>query len=72
MAGDAVYGLTDQGDLVVLKLSPEKCEVLASAHVLEPTHAAKGRKAVWAHPAFADRCVYFKNDKEIVCVSLAG
>lgn len=71
-AGTAVYGLTDQGDLVILKLEPEKCEVVASAHVLEPTHSAKGRKAVWAHPAFADRCVYFKNDKEIVCVSLAG
>jgi outer membrane protein assembly factor BamB len=70
-AGDAVYGLTDQGDLVILKLSPEKCEVLAKAHVLEMTHAAKGRKAVWAHPAFADRRVYMKNDKEIVCVSLA-
>jgi len=71
-AGEAVYGLTDQGDLVILKLSPEKCDILASAHVLEPTHAAKGRKAVWAHPAFAGKCVYFKNDKEIVCVSLAG
>lgn len=71
-AGAAVYGLTDQGDLVILKLSPDGCEVLAKAHVLEPTHAAKGRKAVWAHPAFADRCVYLKNDKEIVCVSLAA
>jgi outer membrane protein assembly factor BamB len=71
-AGNAVYGLTDQGDLVILKLSPDKCEVLASAHVLETTHAAKGRKAVWAHPAFADKCIYVKNDKEIVCISLAG
>jgi outer membrane protein assembly factor BamB len=71
-AGPAVYGLTDQGDLVILKLSPEKCEVLASAHVIEPTHAAKGRKAVWAHPAFANKCVYLKNDKEIVCISLAA
>lgn len=70
-AGEAVYGLTDQGDLVVLKLSPEKCEVLASAHILETTHAAKGRKAVWAHPAFADKRIYMKNDKEIVCVSVA-
>jgi outer membrane protein assembly factor BamB len=70
-AGEAVYGLTDQGNLVVLKLTPEKCEVLASAHVLETTHAAKGRKAVWAHPAFADKRIYMKNDKEIVCVSVA-
>ncbi len=71
-AGAAVYGLTDQGDLVVLKLAPEKCEVLASAHILETTHAAKGRRAVWAHPAFADKRIYMKNDKEIVCVSVAG
>lgn len=71
-AGNTVYGLTDQGDLVILKLAPDKCEVLATAHVLETTHAAKGRKAVWAHPAFADKRVYMKNDKEIVCISLAG
>lgn len=70
-AGELVYGLTDQGDLVILKLSPEKCEVLGKAHILETTHAAKGRKAVWAHPAFANKRVYLKNDKEIVCVSLA-
>ena len=69
-AGEVVYGMTDQGDLVVLKLTPEKCDVLASAHILETTHAAKGRKALWAHPAFADKRVYMKNDKEIVCVSL--
>ena len=56
---------------MILKLSPEKCEILGSAHILETTHAAKGRKAVWAHPAFADKRVYMKNDKEIVCVSLA-
>jgi outer membrane protein assembly factor BamB len=71
-AGTAVYGLTDQGDLVILKLAPDRCEVLASAHVLEPTHAVNARKTVWAHPAFADKCVYLKNDKEILCISLAG
>jgi hypothetical protein len=71
-AGEVVYGLTDQGDLVILKLSPEKCEVLAKAHIIDTTHAAKGRKAVWAHPAFADKRMYVKNDKEIVCISLAS
>jgi outer membrane protein assembly factor BamB len=71
-AGAAVYGLTDQGDLVILKLAPQKCEVLASSHILEPTHAAQGRKAVWSHPAFAGKCVYMRNDKEIVCISLAA
>jgi outer membrane protein assembly factor BamB len=70
-AGEVVYGVTEQGDLLVLKLSPEKCEILARAHVLEPTHSALGRKVVWSHPAFVDKQIYLKNDKEILCLSLA-
>jgi hypothetical protein len=66
-----VYGMTDQGDLVILKLSPKGYEELSRAHVLEPTHAAQGRKAVWTHPAFVDRKLYVKNDKVMICVSLA-
>jgi hypothetical protein len=27
---------------------------------------------VWSHPAFAHRCVYARNDKEILCASLAA
>ena len=27
---------------------------------------------VWSHPAFANRSVYARNDKEIICVSLAA
>ncbi|OHB69016.1 MAG: hypothetical protein A2V70_20530 [Planctomycetes bacterium RBG_13_63_9] len=30
-----------------------------------------GRKVVWSHPAFANRSLYARNDKELVCVSLA-
>ena len=33
--------------------------------------AGRGRKVVWMHPAFADRCVFAKNDQELVCVSLS-
>jgi hypothetical protein len=31
----------------------------------------KGQKVVWMHPAFADKCVFARNDREIVCISLA-
>jgi hypothetical protein len=44
---------------------------VSRAHVLDPTHAAFGRKTVWTHPSFADRCMIVKNDNEIVCLSLA-
>jgi outer membrane protein assembly factor BamB len=39
--------------------------------LIEPTGAAFGRKVVWSHPAFANKCVFARNDKELVCASLA-
>ena len=41
-------------------------------HILEPTGSAAGRTIVWSHPAFANKSMYVRNDKEIVCVSLAA
>lgn len=68
--GDKVVAVTDLGDLVLLKLSPKGYEELSRAHIIEPTLATRGRKAVWAHPAFAEKCLFTRNDKEIICVSL--
>jgi hypothetical protein len=41
-------------------------------HLLEPTNKAAGRSVVWSHPAFANRSIYARNDKEIICYSLAA
>jgi hypothetical protein len=27
---------------------------------------------LWSHPAFANKCMYLRNDKEIICVNLAA
>jgi hypothetical protein len=40
-------------------------------HLLEPTNNDPRHPVVWSHPAFANRNVYARNDREIVCVSLA-
>jgi outer membrane protein assembly factor BamB len=61
----------ETGDLIIAKLSPEKYEEVSRAKLLEPTGAAFGRKVVWSHPAFAGKCLFARNDKEIVCFSLA-
>ena len=53
------------------KLSPKGYEELSRWKMLDPTGAYAGRAYVWSHPAFANRCVYARNDKELVCVSLA-
>jgi outer membrane protein assembly factor BamB len=62
----------DQGDLILADLSPKGYREIDRAHILEPVHLALGRQVVWSHPAFAHRCMFARNDKEIVCVSLAA
>ncbi|MFO0825228.1 MAG: PQQ-binding-like beta-propeller repeat protein [Gemmataceae bacterium] len=69
--GHRFFLFAETGDLVIAKLSPDRCEEVSRARLLEPTSAAFGRKVVWTYPAFADRCVFLRNDKEIICVSLA-
>jgi outer membrane protein assembly factor BamB len=70
--GDRYVICNDQGDLILAKLSPKGYQEIDRAHILEPNHLAFGRMVVWSHPAFARRCVFARNDKEIICVSLAA
>lgn len=69
--GDRYFLLSETGDLIIAKLSAEKYEELSRAHVIDPTGEAFGRTVEWSYPAFANKCVYVRNDREIVCVSLA-
>jgi outer membrane protein assembly factor BamB len=76
--GDRYWLCNERGDVIIARLSPKGYEEIDRAHILEPTSpltAYKGspvRRVVWSHPAFADRCLFARNDKEIVCVSLAA
>jgi outer membrane protein assembly factor BamB len=69
--GDRFFLFNEKGDLIIAKLSPKGYEEISRAHVIEPTNTAAGRDVVWTHPAFANRSMYVRNDKEIVCVKLA-
>ncbi len=53
------------------KLSRDGYQELGRFHVLEPTNEAFGRTVVWSNPAYAERCLFARNDKELVCVDLA-
>lgn len=70
--GDRFFLFNETGDLILAKLTPAGYEELGRFHVLEPTNSAFGRPVVWSHPAFAARCLFARNDKELVCVSLAA
>jgi outer membrane protein assembly factor BamB len=69
--GDRFFIFNEKGELIIAKLSPEKYEEVSRAKLLEPTQPVFGRMVVWSHPAFANKCLFARNDKEIICVSLA-
>ena len=68
---DRYFLFSETGDLIIARLSPEKYEEISRAHLIEPTNEGMGRPVVWSHPAYANKCVFVRNDKEIVCASLA-
>jgi outer membrane protein assembly factor BamB len=70
---DRCFLFNEKGDLIIAKLTPKGYDEISRAHVLDPTSSLDPkRKVLWSHPAFADRCMFARNDKEIVCVSLAS
>lgn len=62
----------DHGELILAELSPQGYREITRAQVIEPTHIVGGRRLVWSHPAFANRRLYLRNDREILCLSLAA
>src|SRR5262245_1216277 len=68
--GDRFFLFNEKGELIIAKLSPKGYEEISRAKLLEPTSTAFDRDVVWSYPAFANRCVYARNDKELVCVSV--
>jgi outer membrane protein assembly factor BamB len=70
--GDGVWLFTDEGNLIRARLSPKGYEELCRAHLLQPTSIFSGKLMAWVPPAYANRHVFARNDKELVCASLAA
>lgn len=69
--GDRYFLFNERGELIIAQLSPKGYEEIGRTKILEPTNEMAGRPVVWMHPAFANKSIYARNDKELVCVSLA-
>ncbi|MHA3772379.1 outer membrane protein assembly factor BamB family protein [Verrucomicrobiota bacterium sgz303538] len=67
-----VFLYTDRGDLILSQLTAEGYKELSRAHLIEPTSDFSGRKMAWSPPSYANRCVFVRNDKEMVCASLSA
>jgi outer membrane protein assembly factor BamB len=68
---DRFFIIAETGDLIIAKLSPKGYNEISRWHMHEPTSKAFKRNVVWSHPAFANQCCFARNDKELICVSLA-
>ena len=69
---DRYFVFNELGELMIAKMTPKEFEVIDSASVIKATMPARGgRDVVWCHPAFAQRCMFVRNDEELLCLSLA-
>lgn len=70
--GDRYFLFSETGDLILARLSAEGYHEISRTHVIDPTGECFGRDVVWSYPAFAHKCIFCRNDKELVCVSLSA
>ena len=61
--GDRVIALNAEGELVLGRLNPSGYEEQSRTKIIGPT---------WAHPAYAGRHVFARDDEELVCVELVA
>jgi outer membrane protein assembly factor BamB len=71
MHGDSAFLFNDRGELIQARLGPGGYEEIGRTKLIQPTALFAGRRTAWAAPAYARQNVYARNDKELICVSLA-
>lgn len=73
--GDRFFITNDRGEILIGRLTPEGFQQISRAPLLKPTLEPYNRRQLgvisWAHPAYANKRIYMRNDEEIVCFSLA-
>ena len=69
---DRFWMLNERGELLIATLSPKGLGVISRARLLEPTTAQLPRGVCWSPPAFAAKCIFARNDRELVCAGLAA
>ena len=70
---DKVWMFNERGELILAKLSPKAFTEISRAKIIEPTtDQLRQRNGVcWSHPAYANKAIFIRNDKELICVELA-
>lgn len=71
--GDRVFLFNHTGHLILARLTPKGYQELGRCLLVEPTAGYRAQGPItWAHPAYANKAVLARNDRELVCASLAA
>jgi len=72
--GRRMWMFNERGELIIGTLSPSGFREISRAKLIEPTTGQLSTRGgvCWSHPAYAYRHVFARNDRELVCASLAA
>jgi len=68
---DKIWMFNEQGELLITELSPEGFNEISRAKLIEPSKKQHPRGVAWTHPAFANKHIFIRNDKELICADLS-
>lgn len=71
--GEQTWMFNERGELLITELGPKGCRQISRTLLISPTPEQLDQRGgvCWSHPAFANRCIYARNDKELLCADLA-
>ena len=70
--GDQCFIYNETGELIIADLNPEGYKEIDRTKIMETTMRSSNRQVVWSHPAFANKCIYARNNETMVCIPLAA
>ena len=71
---DDIWMFNERGELIICKLSPQGFQEISRTKVINPTQGQLDQRGgvCWAHPAFAYKHIYIRNDEELICADLSA
>lgn len=74
--GDRYFINNDRGELIIARMDGSGYTEISRTPLIRPTSKPGARRDLgavnWSHPAYADRCIFARNDNEIISASLAA
>jgi outer membrane protein assembly factor BamB len=71
---DKIWMFNERGEVAITRLSPQGYEEISKAKLIKPTREQLNERGgvCWAHPAFAYRHIFARNDEELVAADLTA